>query len=126
MAVELRSASGAVFQFTTRGWAFYLTLAQAYGWNGQGTRAPEHWNSSEAWPGAYDWNAGQTVVAPDAMALADALSNYLTDPRRSPRARLLADRLRAESNLHIDLSEDDRAFVSSFIAFAKQGAFEIH
>jgi len=126
VSVELRNASGATFEFRTLGWAFYLLLAEGYGWKPSGTHAPADWESkTEQWSGAYDWNAGQTVSANDASALAIALGKYVADAERHRKASKVAAYLNEKLKVTVEWDGEDRQFVASFINFAQQGAFEI-
>ena len=126
VSVELRNVNGATFEFATLGWAFYLLLAEGYGWSPSGTLAPADWESqTEPWSGAYDWNAGQTVSAKDADALATALGKYVADFERGRKANKVVAYLKEKFNLTVEWDVEDKQFISSFISFAQQGAFEI-
>lgn len=127
MSVDLRRYDGEGFCFSTLGWALYLNLAaEGYGWREAGTLKPKEWSSEDGeWTGAYDWNAGQTVTAPDAAALAKALDCYLKDPNKDKVRDEIAANIGDAIGVAIDVDEEDYEFISSFVAFAEQGEFQI-
>jgi len=125
-------------------WGHLLSLAAMYGWRPAGTEAPKDWadeNEGREWGGSYVFNSGQRVVAEDAIAWAEALDRALDDipdsyaawnkavvgkdggplipviPHQSPLERVQP--LEA-------LSGENKSGVREFIAFCRQGAFEIH
>lgn len=127
MSVDLRRKNGEEFSFSTIGWALYLNVAAvSYDWPKAGTRQPEEWSSEDgAWAGAYDWNAGQTVVEGDASALASALARYLSDPAKDQVLRRIAGEIGEIIGVELDVSDDDREFITSFVQFANQGEFQV-
>jgi hypothetical protein len=124
MGMDLRNAKRAEYHLPTLGWAFYLNLAERYGWEPTGTQPPELWDTSEGpWEGHYDWNASQRVMSEDAASLAAALGRYLADPQRVSVAKLLAIELGEAVGVEVSFDENDE--IGSFIAFARSGPFEI-
>ncbi|WBS00870.1 hypothetical protein OU994_21530 [Pseudoduganella sp. SL102] len=135
MSVELRRENGDEFVLSTSAWGFHLYLAaEAYGWEMPGTSAPADWSLDNGpWPGAYDWNAGQTVESADALALAGALERHLAAADRDQIAKDLAREMQMAMEQALGsklpgewLPGTDDEFVASFIRFAKQGGFQIY
>ena len=126
MSVDLRNSAGEEWSISTIGWAFYLNLAMAYGWEPAGTQAPAEWSEEEdQWTGAYDWNAGQRVSAEDGRGFAAALLDYLDDDRRRDRASHLARELGSAIGCEITVEEDDEQLVRGLVALVTRGEFEI-
>lgn len=127
MSVDLRRKDGKEFSFSTIGWALYLNIAAVgYNWPKAGTQQPEKWSVNDGpWTGAYDWNAGQTVTEADALALASALERYLTDPAKEQVLRSIASDIGNIIGIELDVSNDDRDHIASFVQFASQGEFQI-
>jgi hypothetical protein len=127
MGVDLRNNRGDEFSFATIGWAFYLNLAAvAYGWGRRGTRPPRAWTTADGqWQGAYDWNAGQIVDAEDAADLARALEEYLDDPDGPAIALEVASDIGRIIGTKLTVDEGDKVFLVPFIAFARDGEFEV-
>ncbi len=92
MGFDLTSDAGTKLRFSGIGWAFYLNLAESYGWRPTGTLPPEG-VAADQWSGCYDSNDGQHVRRDDAIALAVALSSALADPERKEEEKALAAKL---------------------------------
>lgn len=93
--------------FNISGWAEIKKVARENGWNPQGTLAPLRWNNAKLgdWEGGYGSNDWQIVTAEDADALASALEKALPTLTHE--------------------SERWREKVQKFIAFCREGGFEI-
>ena len=81
MSIHLRSHDGAQLNLSGGHWAVYLNVAQAFGWQPQGTLAPPQWPQGQAWAGAYDSSDGQIVSEADARALAETLNGAIRSPQ---------------------------------------------
>ena len=87
MSIDLCRENGEEFRCSTVTWIKALELAQAYGWQPQGTVKPRHWDdpgseyySPEPYNGEIYWtNDGQGVTHEDARESADALERSLQD-----------------------------------------------
>ncbi len=132
MGMDLVSESGAEFRATGSGWAYYLNLAEEYGWKPAGTERPRRASIFRKWSGHYDTNEGQRVSKRDAAAMALALEAALSDPDRAARGAALAERLTAAvraatggSSYTMRADGDDSAYLRSLIDFLRRGGFEI-
>jgi hypothetical protein len=133
MGMDLVGEAGATFRATGSGWAYYLNLAQEYGWKPAGTRRPRGLISMfRRWPGHYDSNDGQRVSKQDAAAMATALESALADPGRETRGAALAERLTqavrdatGDASYTMRVDGDDSAFIQTLIVFLRSGGFEI-
>ncbi len=142
MSLDLVNERGST-RFTVYVWDQTLALARMYGWRPAGTRPPKDWpeeSEGRAWSGSYVLNGGQTVAREDASHLADALERALDDiPDHYaawPKAvegkdggplipvNPAASRLERVQPLEA-LSGENKAALAEFIAFCRQGAFEI-
>ena len=108
MSMYLQSAYADDMVIGLSAWGNVLELAVKHGWQPVGTQPPYYWSTGDyssdvEWPGSYEYNDQQVVTAPDAAALAEALS----------RALEAGD----------DIGE--REFIGQFIELAKRGAFTI-
>ena len=136
MGMDLINRQGTT-HFTVYVWGKILALARMYGWKPTGTQAPKDWAEEEegrVWDGGYVWNGGQIVIADDAEELADALERALDDIPGFYAAWHKADisedggpLIPVEENLSPleALSGENKPVVKEFIAFCRQGAFEI-
>ena len=107
------------------------------GGNLLGTQAPKDWatdGQGKAWDGGYVRNGGEVVIADDAADLADALERGLDDIPDSYAAWHKADKgedgtpwIPVGENLSPleALSGQNKPAIREFIAFCRQGAFEI-
>ncbi len=80
MGMDLTGAGGH-FHFTITEWDLILQLAEAYGWEPEGTKlpGPGHDTPDQSWSGTYFTNSYQLVTREDAAALAEALERSLPD-----------------------------------------------
>ena len=86
MSMDLTSESGAKTNYTGSAWDFYLSLAEAYGWNRPGTLPPSGVPDQD-WQGSYSSCDGQQVSKADALSMASALEKVLADPARESSQR---------------------------------------
>ena len=137
MSMTLTSDTGATTGCTSSAWEFYLALARTYGWEGQGTVAPDG-VPSEEWEGAYNSNDGQRVTPGDAVEMASALERVLADPARQDRQREVIREIGREvrelaMKLHgIELPDEDDneplasdSDLNALANFLRQGGFRI-
>lgn len=108
-----------------------------YGWKPAGTQAPKDWDIEEegrVWSGDYVSNGGQIVTAEDAVQLADALKRGLDDIPNSYAAwhKVIKGEdggpwIPVGENLSPleALSGENKPAVKKFVAFCRQGEFEI-
>ena len=113
------------------GWAFYLNLAESYGWRPAGTLPPESATDGQ-WSGWYDSSNGQHVSRNDATALAVALRLGLADPEREAKETALAAMLtrdltgaRGRPPVSPVQAPGDDALLRQLIAFCELGGFRI-
>jgi hypothetical protein len=116
-------------RLTGTGWAFYLNLAQLYGWKPRGTLPPKG-QSADQWPGHYDSSDGQRVGPEDALTLADALRAAVADASRPMTERDLARRLSEELTTSVGRPVDvdppsDDVVLRELLNFCLQGSFRI-
>ncbi len=130
MGFDLTSDAGTKLRFSGIGWAFYLNLAESYGWRPTGTLPPEGVAAGQ-WSGCYDSNDGQHVRHDDAIALAVALSSALADPERKDGEKALADKLTRDLSAMLrrpvspmQPPEDD-SLLRQLVAFCGTGGFRI-
>jgi hypothetical protein len=125
MSVDISGYAGAETFFSNAGWAFLLGFAGAYGWRPAGTiAAPDH----ATWDGHYDPPEGQTISAPDAEALANAVLSGLAAPNREAVSREVTSRLSAEAGAPIGPFKFTPQAIEDWVAFAtiaKRGALII-
>jgi hypothetical protein len=117
---DLQSETGEQFWFNNRGWRYVLTFAEAHGFR---------------WPLEPDGEEKETLDAPQAAALADAIERGLG----SDGSAAAADRVSAELTALLVTPSDSPVFSDAplrfeaktidywrqFIAFARLGGFEI-
>lgn len=131
MSVELTRGEGDSFELTGIGWAFFLRLAERYGWRAAGTLAPADRSNPVLWGGAYDSSDGQTVAAHDAENLGEALLRCHADPTRAAVeaevASHLSDALSREVGdlVPIEPPDDDGVFLHDLATFCARGEFRI-
>lgn len=96
MSVDLSNKNGGHLKFSNIGWAQILSLAKLNGWEPAGTVDP--WWKDEVgapqWKGSYCSNDGQTVIAEDALAIANSLEKALleiTEPLVRPSGYIPID-----------------------------------
>ena len=129
MGIDLTGDSGEELRFSGIGWAFYLNLAQLYGWHPVGTRAPDG-ALATGWSGQYDSSDGQHVGGEDATALADALARALADPKREETEKVLAVKLSKDLGtttgrpVSVEPPDDD-TLLREFLGFCRKGGFRI-
>jgi hypothetical protein len=107
-----------------------LELAQVYGWRPLGTRlirTPDEYHLRMLWNGAYLTNDGQTVLAEDALGLAQALQRALDDvPNESTAMDWNLNRWREDDDLPEWFSPAERVQVEEgLMAYAPAG-MELH
>ncbi len=136
MSMDLVNKAGST-RCTVFFWGQLLGLARMYGWKPAGTQAPRDWSSEEegrAWSGDYVSNSGQIVSAEDAAGLANAMERGLDDIPEFYAAWHKADKdedgkpwIPAGKKLSPleALSGENKPEIREFIAFCRQGAFEI-
>jgi hypothetical protein len=132
MAMDLRSESGTEFRVSGTGWAFYLNLAELYGWMPKGTNRPKDYPVFKIWPGAYDRNEGQVVSKEDALELGLALDRAAADPQLHTRSTQLAEQLTQSlqratgiTSLRVDAPDDHAQFMHDLASFCMEGSFVI-
>ncbi|MHB0970007.1 MAG: hypothetical protein ACYC7A_03360 [Thermoanaerobaculia bacterium] len=132
MGMDLRNDAGDTFQLNGTSWAFYLTLAERYGWSPKGTERPSDYPIVETWPGAYDRNDGQRVAADDASHLALALEDGSRDPHINRKSQALASELSeslrqatGDPEFFVELSEDYLEALCRLAVFVRKGSFII-
>ena len=77
MTLELYNAATSISRkYSWQFWGKALELARSYGWRPLGTHLHEY---RSVWDGSYLTNDGQTVIAKDALSLAQALERALDD-----------------------------------------------
>ena len=128
------------FHFSLYGWENVLALAEMYGWRPAGTLPPQPEAVGEpagAWNGNYFLNDGQTVTAEDAGNLADALERALADIPNHDAAGHKTTKVKtwtgvvqtvlpgAKISPLEALSGPHKSSVREFIAFCRQGSFEV-
>jgi hypothetical protein len=137
MGFDLTSESGADFQVRSSYWTFLLYLAQEYGWEMEGTQAPDGVDQAE-WDGGYASNDGQVVSKKDASSFADALERAVVDPNRAQAARRLSKQIAADVRSlaqregielddygEADLYEVDEDGIRDLVHFCRQGSFRV-
>src|SRR5260221_11004317 len=119
MGMDLVGDSGAKLRVSTSGWAYFLNLAELYGWRPEG--------------GSYEANNGRHVSKRDAAGLARALEDALLDPERAVRGAAPAERLTQQirraagiPEARIELEPDESAFLRELVSFLWDGGFAIH
>ena len=134
MGMELTSENGSTFEFSGTGWAFYLNLAEVFGWKPEGTKKPKNYGILKKWHGAYDSNEGQFVTQSDAQALSVSLERALSSEHLDEKASSIASQL--ENTLKQALGDQippgfkispnvDKNYISNFVSFCKGGGFYI-
>ena len=116
------------FGFSNTGWAFFLNLAEKYGWIPQGTTLEDE----DDWDGCYDSADGQEVSDSDALQLAQALEAALQSSDLSKVSKKLGVKLKSIILSEVQLPEEpdfnqeiDEKFVMHFIKFCRQSGFII-
>jgi hypothetical protein len=119
-------------------WDQTLALARMYRWRPAGTQAPKDWateGEGREWSGSYILNGGQIVTADDAAQLVDALERGLDDIpdfyaawHKAVESEAGGPLIPVGANLSPleALSGENKPATKQFIAFCRQGAFEIH
>jgi hypothetical protein len=130
MGVDLASDAGGELRFSGVGWAFYLNLAQSYGWRPLGTTAPDDMPAAD-WSGQYDSSDGQHVRRDDATSIANALASAWADLGREEAEKVLAAKLTEDLSKAIgkpvpavQLPNDD-SLLRQFVAFCRKGGSRI-
>ena len=136
MSMDLVNEQGTT-SFTVYVWGKTLALARMYGWKPAGTLPPGDWADEEegrAWSGDYFTNSGQKVTAADAAQLADALERALDDVpdfyaawHKAVEGKDGGPLIPVGVNLSPleALSGENKPAVEEFIAFCRQGSFQI-
>jgi hypothetical protein len=138
MGIECRNEKSSFWCQQWR-WPKLLRLAEAHGWQPQGTSQPPedaiHFPGGRWDPSSYTSNDGQIVSAADARALANALELALPN---IPDHDALAKYRRPDGGIGIaptppPASDADwfsgaeaKAYVTEFIAFCRQGTFRVY
>ena len=67
------------FRINNAAWRKLFAVAELHGWEPMGTARPRHSEDGDPddWPSCYFSNAGQVMIAEDALALAQALERAL-------------------------------------------------
>jgi hypothetical protein len=132
MGMDLRNSAGDEFSVGGTGWAFYLNLAERYGWKPRGTEKPTDYPPLKHWPGVYDRNEGQRVVTEDALNLASALRAASADPQLHDASAAVAAALTASIRkatgyqaFSVDVPDDHAEFMDRLADFAAKGSFVI-
>jgi hypothetical protein len=136
MAMHLHSARGD-FGWDIFSWQKLLRLAERYGWRPAGTTLSEEemkWMPNGRWDGSYTTNDGQTVVAADALSLAEALDRAVLDipsedviaRHRAPSGgiQILPDPP-AIDDLDWFCGEETKGKIREFISYCYAGEFQI-
>lgn len=137
MTYDLENRAGETFGFSQFFWPVLVELAKQYGWQPEGTQAPEYWAQEEPdeWRGQYIGNLGQTVTASDANALADAIEAVLTDPNFPTIITELEPEIQKQADgwtyMPITITsfptpDNYRSALQEFVIFCRKGQFEIH
>jgi hypothetical protein len=138
MGFDLTSESGDTYQVRSSGWSLMLYVAEAYGWEKQGSIPPDGVDSAE-WDGGYATNDGQRVTRQDAQALADACERMLADPERVAKVRGIESQLdkdvrelaREQYGVELPAGNNydeypiDEAYLREFVHFCRRGGFKI-
>jgi uncharacterized protein YbjT (DUF2867 family) len=129
MGFDLRNDAGEQHRASNSGWAFFLNLAEHYGWKPAGTLPPAGM-APEDWDRSYDACAGQRVSDSDAQSLADALRAALDDPNRAGAERIVAARVSAAISEALGRTvrldpPDDVSVLEELVAFCSAGPFFI-
>lgn len=124
MGYDLRNKNEA---FRAAWWGDLLTLAQYYGWQPEGTQAPEYFSDpayaiTTAWDGSYSWNDGQRVTESDAAALAVALESAL--PFVAEQKNYTDEMPRSAISI-TDIFSGERGYLQEVIDFCRAGEFII-
>jgi hypothetical protein len=136
MGYDLHSSSGSETRWTQIYWSRILELAEKYGWQSKGTSAPKDYSGN--WSGDYWHNSGQIVDSDDAMGIANALEKALpklpTEEIVIPKPIYVIDPVSHKSKIgnwddipleHHFSGARGRKELEDFIAFCRQGSFEI-
>jgi hypothetical protein len=111
------------FRFNMTGWPSVLQMAESHGWMPLGTKRPQEPFGDSRWGGSYYTNDGQIVTPEDAAALGDALTRALPDLQQEPTA--LQGDVVDEDPDEVHAWRGNRQRVADFIAFCREGGFEI-
>ncbi|MHB0971528.1 MAG: hypothetical protein ACYC7A_20780 [Thermoanaerobaculia bacterium] len=130
--MDLRNDAGDEFRVSGTGWAFYLNLAEIYGWSPKGTERPPDYPVFKVWPGVYDRNEGQRVTDDDAANLATAFEAASGDPELATKSQNLAVELTASlrratgyESISVDVPDDHVEYLDRLAEFVRKGSFVI-
>lgn len=134
MGMDLVSKSGLTYQINGTGWAFYLNLAESYGWSPEGTKKPKKYGIFKKWSRVYDTNEGQFVTASDAEKISIALQRAISSAEFEKVSRQIIDNISQaikeamgdDFSSYAEISpEVDKNCLVEFISFCQKGGFYI-
>jgi hypothetical protein len=133
------------FSWGRESWGCLFTIAEAFGWEPEGTTDPCLYQDPSGWPGSYFQNHGQRVSSADALAFADALIRAIdcavkrdgevnrTRPLEPPNCFTdplgLVQKSEADdypTDVDLDFIRQHTRPVLAFIDFLRGGAFRIY
>ncbi|HEV2473650.1 MAG TPA: hypothetical protein VGS41_13330 [Chthonomonadales bacterium] len=124
--------TGSVYAFTEEGWLQMLELAREYGWSPLGAQSPPE-REGVRWAHSYLPERYRIVSAPDAEALAQALSRAETSlPDLAAMTREHAHRRNQQEEwedrtavLNRTREPEDGRWLEGFLSFCRAGEFRI-